>query len=377
MSLAESSATETVREVAQGLVQAAADYPCQALRQISVGALPGASERAFAKSWRSPGGIHTISFNSRWHSREAREHFLRALREAEAQGLLPVGTPAGLARIRMLAPGIGGATPDEYQARVSSAEDIPVIETELRAALSAVLDRDVAVVLQPDGGRAISLESSREIARGLIETAVDFPATRLRAVRFGTLSSSHTFAETVVTPPDFESVVTFGSWWHSSAGRLSYLSALRRNHRTGRLVERTPADVAAHEFMHAVSFSAPNWMDADHVAGHPLTLADELALHLAPASGQKFRRVVRAISSTATQNDHELVAEAAMDVRLNGPSAQPISRLVHDRLLAAHRQLVPERVGQSSVPGQYLHDVLATVDTALRGLESAGGARRA
>ncbi|MFJ8746304.1 hypothetical protein ACIRL2_44025 [Embleya sp. NPDC127516] len=109
-----------------------------------------------------------------------------------------------------------------------------------------------------------------------------------------------------------------------------------------------PTPTGVHEYLHVVekTMAHPEWRKAGVIPGYPNSLSDDVRAAVALRVGKPAERLTKAdyvsvVGEYAATTLDELVAVLGTDAIMNGPNAEPISRLVYDRLQAAVRPFEP------------------------------------
>ncbi|NUU25399.1 MAG: hypothetical protein HOV68_28420 [Streptomycetaceae bacterium] len=349
VALAADTSVASARDISDGLIRAAVAAGRNGPKKIAgVTVLPlgGAAADDFARTVPLPDGSSLLVFNTIWHTDANREVYLRTLREMAASDGFPASTPAELAALRFDVPGTGAFTVEERIARMRAAPSLDAVEQEAWEAFHA-LGMDVDVDLQgrrvdtamrrEHGDFTTSQDSIVEVLAGVLETAAEFPGTRLDRIEvehlgtdrenvFGTVRSLHGIGRTI----------TFNARWHRVGKEQEYQRQLLHD-RT--LTENTRKAVGGHEMAHAVSLGLGKWRNADVVPGHPKTLRAEVLAANHVAEGVSWARfITRTTSPYAATNDEELTGETGGDQHEQA-NRNRTTEVVQRRLKDAHAHL--------------------------------------
>lgn len=199
--------------------------------------------------------------------------------------------------------------PRALTARASIAvSDRVVVRAELVAAktvdeVGEVLAREYARLT----GRTVdvqfsgSVATARDHAEGLLRAAERFPAGSMTSVRVGPTQGFYALTD--------RSSIIFSDDWAGVAARKDYLAAVQADMRSAWHPPRTssPSSVAMHEYAHSIPFDRE-------------------------AMGRLVGDRAKQISGYAARDLDEAVAEAVVDVLVNGERAGVLSRQVVDLL---------------------------------------------
>lgn len=327
---------EAAREIADGLIRTALADPKPEHRLAGVRVTDLAADEGdqLAVTRLGPDRSHSIEFNRKYHQVGAAELCRDNLAKTRSVRVPPPRDLSELAALRMRVPGTGLLTPEQYQGLIARAPSLSDVEQHLRNALRATLGRTVYVDLHSYGRYSTSLDSARDIASGLITASSELPGAEIDAVTMGALATN-VYAH-AVREPGRGTTLVFSQKWHSHENRQTYLQAVQENYASGFHPGSTPAEVAIHEYGHAVSLAMPRWMEAGSVPGHEASLEDEVRQRSGLLKAE-WSSVASQVSRYAKKNNEELTAEAFVEVLRKGLRASgEISRTVFQRLRDAH-----------------------------------------
>ena len=183
--------------------------------------------------------------------------------------------------------------------------------------------------------RGISLATAREYAEGTLQMFTQFPAAKMDRI--------HWFDEADGPYARVRSgghAIEFNMRYASEAGRPKLLAGRRKDvtgwesGTTGWSVRNdVPTQgVVYHEFAHVID--EENLRRAIHPMLKPLMIRHATAEGVTDIDDLIKRR----ISSYATSDSHEMIAEAVTDVMVNGQAASAMSREIYDLMVAEYRR---------------------------------------
>lgn len=371
---------ETAREVSEQLVRSALEQPDAKLRKVRVGPLPVEIGAEFAFTKMHPDGSFDIIFNWHWHVGHNRGYYTEALRHVHAAGLITDPTPAAIADLRFKVPGVTTMTPSDYSEMIKNAQSTAEVEQHLREGLLAATGAPTHVDLEgPGPPHVTSVESVKEVTRGLLDSAVKNPGNPITAVTVRVVRNSHdntvavdTYAQvTSWKDPPHLPVVTFNAHWHNEDNRAEYVRRTKVDADNKFTVGGTPYSVGAHEGGHVASRSNPGWMTRTDIPGHPGTMQEEVRAKAARPHST-WEGLAGSVGTYAQKNDEELTAESVADVQCSGANATKVSVVVNTRLEDANRTrmrpLQPLRRSQRAIGP-------SSLTTGLRGLGNVDAVR--
>lgn len=175
--------------------------------------------------------------------------------------------------------------------------------------------------------RGISMDTAREYAEGMLQMLQQFPAARVDRVWWWDDAASPAYARVRRGTHAIE----FNMRYASEKGRANFLQVRQRDatgwdtHGTawGVRNDTTPQGVVYHEFAHIIDLENTG----DRVSGGLVPIL----LHHA-GNDTIENAIKRQVSSYASSNYNELIAEAVTDVMVNGERASAMSREIYDLL---------------------------------------------
>jgi hypothetical protein len=224
------------------------------------------------------------------------------------------------------------------------------VATALSRGLQAPLGRPVPVDLA-----GIDLGFAKPYAAALLDLAGRFPQAGLKRIRSRPVIGGQTNAYAgTLSVPGGGSVIDVSQWWHGEHSPDVLRRELRNDMEVGFHPKGSedPRSVIIHEFGHVLDRGTlgDQWKAADPATGLPSLdeQIDDYARSRGVDPGNPVGRrnlIATEVSQYGLADTSELVAEAFTDVELNGAGASGLSRLIHDRLVAALRGSLAQEGG--------------------------------
>lgn len=305
----------------------------------------------------------------------------------QAQEELP-GTEGPLTQIfpKLAGPGIdlpargAGVPPSYVRPPLAGAKTPRQLRRVWQDEVEAITGHGFFVDAMP---RGISMATAREYAEGTLQMFEQFPAARMDRIHwFDDVAGPYAQVRTGGHALEF-------NMRYASEGSRSKLLASRRKDVAGWDTGTTswsvrndvaPQGVVYHEFTHILD--EENLARAIHPQIKPLLIRHAQAEGVTDIEDLIKRR----ISSYATENYHEMIAEAGTDVMVNGAAASQLSRDIMDLVRAEYRRkgfairtapvdelaAEAERAGQvfpkAAAPRQSLEELARLAPTSRRAL---------
>jgi hypothetical protein len=185
--------------------------------------------------------------------------------------------------------------------------------------------------------RGISMTTAQEYAEGLLQMLQQFPAARIDRVHWFEDMTSASYAQVRVG----DHAIEFNMRYASEKGRPAFLAARQRDvagWRDGKTTswgvrnDTTPQGVVYHEFIHILDIENTRSATAQKIV--PLLIQHAQREGIADIDDMIKRR----ISTYATENYQEMIAEAGTDVMVNGAAASQLSQDIFGLLRAEYRR---------------------------------------